>query len=96
MFPWSEHRVEDNYDDSCTSQQSEQGAEHHLVGVYEAVKGVAPLHVTNWSSSMNCSIGISYVNQTDWDDKTLVIGSAAYGNGSRNCCLGVQSTDGVL
>lgn len=40
-----------NYDDSCTSQQSEQGAEHHLVGVYEAVEGVAPLHITNWRSS---------------------------------------------
>lgn len=40
-----------DYDDSCTSQQSEQGAEHHLVGVYEAVEGVAPLHITNWRSS---------------------------------------------
>lgn len=38
-------------DDSCTGQQSEQGEEHHLVAVYEAVQGVAPLHVNNWSSS---------------------------------------------
>lgn len=88
--------MEDDYDDSCTSQQSEQGAEHHLVGVYEAVEGVAPLHMTNWRSSLNCSIGISYVNQSDWDDEILVGGSAAYRNGSRNCCLGVHSTDGVL
>ncbi len=35
-------------DDSCSGKQSEQGEEHHLVGVYEAVQGVAPLHVSSW------------------------------------------------
>lgn len=38
-------------DDSCTGQQSEQGEEHHLVGVYKAVQGVPPLHVNNWGRS---------------------------------------------
>ena len=38
-------------DDGCTGQQSEQGAEHHLVAVYEAVQGVAPLHATDWRNS---------------------------------------------
>lgn len=38
-------------DDGGTGQQSEQGEEHHLVGVYEAVQRVAPLEVHNRSSS---------------------------------------------
>ncbi len=38
-------------DDGCAGQQSEQGEEHHLVAVYEAVQGVPPLDVSNWSSS---------------------------------------------
>ncbi len=42
------------------------------------------------------SVGISHVNQSDWDDKTLAGGSAAYGNRSRCSCLRIHSTDGVL
>lgn len=38
-------------DDCCSGQQSEQGEEHHLVGVYEAVQGVAPIHINRWGRS---------------------------------------------
>lgn len=41
LLLWRIQRVHNNDDDSCACQQSKEGAEHHLVGVYEAVEGVA-------------------------------------------------------
>lgn len=42
------------------------------------------------------STGIGHVNQSDWDGESLAAGSAAYGNRSRERCLGIHSADGVL
>lgn len=46
--------------------------------------------------TLHSSTVISDVNQSDWDDKSLPVGSAAYGNRSGERCLGVHSADGVL
>lgn len=34
-------------DDGCAGQKSEQGEEHHLIAVYEAVQRVAALHAND-------------------------------------------------
>lgn len=42
------------------------------------------------------STGISHVNQSDWDDKSLAIGSAAYGNSGGERRLWLHSADGIF
>lgn len=52
--------------------------------------------ITGGALTLHGSAGISHVNQSDWDNKSLAIWRAAYGNGGSESCLGVRSIHAVL
>lgn len=54
------------------------------------------IHVTEGTPTLSSGAGASHVNQCDWDNKSLAIWRAVYGNGGSEGCLGVHGTDGVL
>lgn len=76
--------------------QSEDGAQHNMIGVSEAVQEVAPLRVNNWSSSLQRGAVFYNLDERDRDDEALAGRGAADGDGGLNGGVRVNGMDLIL